>query len=1289
MRNFWLTLARKLAYVLAACVIMVALIASTVRFLTPLLNQHRADFEKWAGQLLDLPISIGEVHVSWYQYQPEVYLSQVTVQSKDKTKTLLHIQKIHIFFSIPKSIWQRQLVPARILFAGSRIKLQQDEKGSISLQGFPSLSGLNGVQYLSETKLPDALVWLSSQVNITLKNIDVRYLSHEGHSFWVTLYGLSIKNDGDHHVMDGRAVLHQDVPTRVTFSTAWQGSPLDVAKMKAKLYLYVSGFSLSQWLTPHSWYGWQIKDGMVSAKIWAIWHFGQFTNIQTTLQTYGLGLYSEADQSIHKINRISGHFGWKREQMNQLVTGENILVDLPTRLWPLSRFYVLLAPDETAALRLKTMQLGYVNLQDIQTFLFATRSFPESLQKTLLLFKLKGDIDDSVITFKGDWKDYHQTSLNLNFHHVGVAALQNWPGIDNVSGALNWDGLKGKVAFNTQQAVIKLDHVFLKPLQWDQVTGGIEWQQQADNAWRLTASNLKVANNELLATVDGSMDMPQGDSPAVNLQAKFSMPMAKAVTHYLPMRIFDKHLNDWLQAAFLSGEVSNGEAVLRGKLSHYPFDHGDGEFKIAGTVQGVDFRFAPDWPILSNTSGKIVFAGRDMAVSVDQATLMGVSIGKARGVIPVLGDSSIPSILTIQSESVETDFTQGLAFVQASPLKKTLGKMFQGMTMNGPLNLTLGLRIPLAQIDNITVTGEINLKDTSLHLTPWNLSLNDLNGQLHFTEKSAEAKGLTGKLFNKPLQLDLGMVKRNGTSQLEARLATDLNVDDLENWLKLSLAKVATGGAKVTGRVDLSFDAPVRVHLESQLKGVALHLPDHYGKAANMSRQMTADITVQEKKPLKLKASYGDMLGAALILERKQGVFHIVAANLSLGAGEPGWPAETGLFITGSLDLLTLDDIKKYAGQTDAMSLPDGLILRGLNLFVKRIELMGQLLTQAQLTLTPYPAYWSVALLSPEVVGKWKMPLKLNANDTITAQFERLELQPVSPATQALPTWDLSALPAIQFNANHVNYNHMEVGNVSFKTSHAATGLSIDSLKIMSPFILLQASGSWLNVNKRYQTHLQGEATSQHVSHLLTSLGFDARNFVADKGKFNFKLNWRGAPFAPHIGSMNGHAALLLGKGRIVDIGKESNAKMDLGRMLNIFSLQTIPRRLSFDFSDVFQKGYSFDYLRGDLSVESGDIYTDNTKFDGPVARVEIVGRIGLVEQDYDLSLSVTPYVTSSIPVAATLFTLNPVVGLAALGVNTVISPAVSKATTHHYKVTGSWSEPVWASVNGKKKPTR
>jgi uncharacterized protein YhdP len=137
---------------------------------------------------------------------------------------------------------------------------------------------------------------------------------------------------------------------------------------------------------------------------------------------------------------------------------------------------------------------------------------------------------------------------------------------------------------------------------------------------------------------------------------------------------------------------------------------------------------------------------------------------------------------------------------------------------------------------------------------------------------------------------------------------------------------------------------------------------------------------------------------------------------------------------------------------------------------------------------------------------------------------------------------------------------------------------------------------------------------------------------------------------------------------------------MGFGRLLNLLSIQSIPRRLSLDFSDLFQKGYSFDSLKADFTLKDGGAFTNNMQFNGPIARVDIAGEIGLAGKNVDIQLNVTPYVTSSLPVVAAIAG-GPVVGMATWMVDKVVSGQVSKVATHEYRVTGSWMNPVWTQV--------
>jgi len=369
--------------------------------------------------------------------------------------------------------------------------------------------------------------------------------------------------------------------------------------------------------------------------------------------------------------------------------------------------------------------------------------------------------------------------------------------------------------------------------------------------------------------------------------------------------------------------------------------------------------------------------------------------------------------------------------------------------------------------------------------------------------------------------------------------------------------------------------------------------------------------------------------------------------------------------------------IQQYTNQSDQPLLVN-LPLRQVSVRARLLNIFGQRLRDVRLQVIPRQNQWSIDVQGGGVSGRILAPAKMNRSGLIIIDFDRLNLARTN--TNGKTNFDLQSMPSIDFNANNVIYNDISLGRVKFKSS-SNNGMKINLLTITSPRIKLQATGDWMPSNNSTITRLKGSATSNNVSAMLSGFGFDVRNFIATNGKFNFNLSWRSSPFSPDLATMNGDAQLEIDQGRIIDVGQTSGAKMDIGKMLSIFSLQSIPRRLTFDFSDVFQKGYSFDSLKGDFTLKNGDAQTTNTRFDGSIATVTIHGRIGLLKKDYDFVLSVTPYITSSVPVAATLLTLNPLVGVAAFAVNKVVGKAVSQVTTYYYSVTGSWDNPIYKPI--------
>ena len=127
--------------------------------------------------------------------------------------------------------------------------------------------------------------------------------------------------------------------------------------------------------------------------------------------------------------------------------------------------------------------------------------------------------------------------------------------------------------------------------------------------------------------------------------------------------------------------------------------------------------------------------------------------------------------------------------------------------------------------------------------------------------------------------------------------------------------------------------------------------------------------------------------------------------------------------------------------------------------------------------------------------------------------------------------------------------------------------------------------------------------------------------------------------------------------------------------MLGLLSVVDLPRRLAFDFRDVTEEGLAFDKVRGDFELRAGNAYTQNLLLKGAAVDVGVVGRTGLVAQDYDQTVVVSGNPSGPITVAGALAG-GPVGAAGALLISQLFKGQLAGLASVYYRVTGPWDAP-------------
>ena len=99
MKSIILNIIRKLWYAFVAIIIVMALMVTLARGLTPLLNHHKAKFEHWASRLIGEPVKVGYLSAWWEGFQPDIEFKNVQILNKNQTKTKLQVSELKVTVS--------------------------------------------------------------------------------------------------------------------------------------------------------------------------------------------------------------------------------------------------------------------------------------------------------------------------------------------------------------------------------------------------------------------------------------------------------------------------------------------------------------------------------------------------------------------------------------------------------------------------------------------------------------------------------------------------------------------------------------------------------------------------------------------------------------------------------------------------------------------------------------------------------------------------------------------------------------------------------------------------------------------------------------------------------------------------------------------------------------------------------------------------------------------------------------------------------------------------------------
>ena len=246
----------------------------------------------------------------------------------------------------------------------------------------------------------------------------------------------------------------------------------------------------------------------------------------------------------------------------------------------------------------------------------------------------------------------------------------------------------------------------------------------------------------------------------------------------------------------------------------------------------------------------------------------------------------------------------------------------------------------------------------------------------------------------------------------------------------------------------------------------------------------------------------------------------------------------------------------------------------------------------------------------------------------------------------------------------------MKLGHLKADIAQRGDGVVVEPLTMQAAHFSISGNGTWVVVGAditQQRSELNLKLESDNIKQTLVALGYDPV-IEGEKADVTLDLFWPGGPSANFLSIAGGRVVISLRNGQVLPVDPGG------GRLLGLLSIATLPRRLGLDFSDITDKGLSFDNVDGEFRFDNGNAFTCNLTLDGPATDLGIVGQVNFPKRTYNQVAVVRPHVTDVLALGAVAG--GPVIGGAVVLISQIFRKSLSSFGESYYRVSGSWDKP-------------
>jgi uncharacterized protein (TIGR02099 family) len=1237
----------------------------------PRADEYRPQIVQALEQAIGLPVAIDALSADWQGLRPRLHLTGLSVLDAEG-QTALRLERVDATLAW-SSLARAEIHFHRLLILAPELSVRREAGGAVYVAGVRIDPGASGSGFSD---------WLLRQRQIVVRGAALRWTDHQRGAPALSLdhVDLRLSRVGARHRFGFRARPPEGLAKLIDLrGDLVSAAPAEPRSWEGQLYLALDGADLAAW---QPWLAEPfLLEGTGALRAWAEIRSGALEALALDVALDDARVRLAENLPEWLLDGVRGRMEARRSADGIALSarGVELVSGAHLRLPPTDVDLFLqgarteggLQPGDGGKLTLGAIDLGVAGR--------IARHLPLAggLRDTLDGIAPQGSLDAFRFEWQGAVEQPRGWSVHARLSRLGTQPHGQIPGIAGFAAEFDGSHERGRFRLTGRDAALEMPHVFPEPLlQLSSLSAEGGWvRRDGRTEWVLDGAQFE--NPDAAGSASGVYRTAPAGLGEIDLSARLVRADGLAVWRYLP-RVVNEETRSWLRRSLTGGTAPESRLRLKGNLDDFPFtDRPDGQFLVTVQVAGARLDYAPGWPSIRDINGELRFEGAGMRILAETGRIFGVRLEKVVAEVPDL-DARDGPVMTIRG-CAEGSTAEFLKFVSESPVAARIDHFTDGMRAEGNGALDLELVLPLAAIESARVRGEYQFSGNRLTVLDGLPPLAQARGRLRFTENDLTMTDASARLFGEPLRVSVRTPAGGGVRFLAEGGAAVRAVRETYGW---PILDHLSGTLPWSAEIDIGASR-AGVLFRSNLDGVSSSLPAPFNKRAGEGWPLIFSFDRDRSTGKEtIRARLRDLLEMDLAGRRAgDGTFELVRGGVGLFAPVRG--LDGGVLVTASLPEIDLDAWRRTltSGNGSAENGRDGpwawTGLLGVDLRIARLQAFGQSFEALELDAVGTAEGWRGRVSSARVEGEFDW--RGAGAGALRARLRHLAIdredEAVNVQAASAEADEPRQLPALDVVADRFRLRGMELGRLTLEAHNAGGLWRLDTLSLEGPDGRFSGAGQW-RPGRAPRTELKFELHAASLGGLLDRLGYEG---VMEAGGAGMKgwIAWGGAPTRLHHASLSGAIEFEAKQGQFRQL------KPGVGRLLGVLSLQSLPRRLSLDFRDVFSEGFVFDRISGSIEMESGVMNTQDLHIAGPAARIWITGSADVDRETQDLKVLVQPTLSESVAIGAAAGMINPLAGVVTYLAQKVLSDPIERMFAYQYLITGNWSDPKVEKVIG------